>query len=165
MSQLATECGISKANIYHYYNSKEDLLFDILDVYLSALYDRLAALPTDGLTAEQRLRALISEILLAYEGMDAEHKIQNEGLPLLPPPKQETLKAYQRDMVQLMSAVLAELSPDCLARDPRKLRATTMSVFGMLNWYYMWNAKADSAARQDYASHVADLVLGGVRGL
>ena len=33
MSLLARECGISKANIYHYYDSKDALLFDILDTY------------------------------------------------------------------------------------------------------------------------------------
>ena len=31
MNLLAKECGISKANIYHYYDSKDALLFDLLD--------------------------------------------------------------------------------------------------------------------------------------
>jgi AcrR family transcriptional regulator len=31
MSQLAAACGISKANIYHYYDGKEALLFDLLE--------------------------------------------------------------------------------------------------------------------------------------
>ena len=39
MTRLAEECGISKANIYHYYPSKEALLYDILDSHLRALRD------------------------------------------------------------------------------------------------------------------------------
>ena len=31
MNAVAKSCGISKANIYHYYSSKNDLIFDILD--------------------------------------------------------------------------------------------------------------------------------------
>ena len=49
MSQVAKDCGISKANIYHYYSSKDALLFDILDTYLSALRDRIIGLDLAGL--------------------------------------------------------------------------------------------------------------------
>ena len=49
--------------------------------------------------------------------------------------------------------------------DKAKLRAATMSVFGMLNWYYMWNSGAGTKAREDYADLVSTLALNGVRGL
>ena len=49
--------------------------------------------------------------------------------------------------------------------DRAKLRAVTMSVFGMLNWYYMWNGGADGAARDAYAALVADLTLKGLPGI
>ncbi|MDP7151015.1 MAG: helix-turn-helix domain-containing protein, partial [Paracoccaceae bacterium] len=41
MSLLAKEAGISKANIYHYYGSKDALLFDLLDTKLAALLRRI----------------------------------------------------------------------------------------------------------------------------
>ncbi|MBL4811043.1 MAG: helix-turn-helix transcriptional regulator, partial [Rhodobacteraceae bacterium] len=34
MANVATACGISKANIYHYYPSKTSLLFDMLESHL-----------------------------------------------------------------------------------------------------------------------------------
>ena len=162
MAQVARDCGISKANIYHYYDSKDALLFDILDSYLRALRNRLAKLPLQGLPAEDKLRALLTETLLAYQGMDHEHKIQTEGIPLLQPEQQSILRAYQRDMVQQMSGVLQQIADPFLGEDPEKLRAATMSVYGMLNWYYMWNAQAKSDARRDYAELVARLTIGGV---
>ena len=162
MAQVAQDCGISKANIYHYYGSKDALLFDILDSYLRVLRDRLAALPLKDLSPDDKLRALVRETLLAYRGMDHEHKIQTEGIPLLAPPQQSILKAYQRDMVRQMSDVLKEIAGQDLASNPEKLRAATMSIYGMLNWFYMWNASADEQARKDYAELVAKLALGGV---
>ena len=42
MAALAHDAGISKANIYHYYDSKDALLFDLLDSHLKELRDRLA---------------------------------------------------------------------------------------------------------------------------
>ena len=39
MAGLAAECGVSKALLYHYYASKEALLFGILSNHLQALVD------------------------------------------------------------------------------------------------------------------------------
>lgn len=162
MTLVAKECGISKANIYHYYDGKDALLFDILDSYLCALRDRIFALPLDGRDPADKLRLVLRETLRAYDGMDHEHKIQSEVLPLLSPAQQEVLKGYQRDLVDQMSALLAEIAPEVLANNPAKLRASTMSIFGMLNWFYMWNRNADLGARDAYADLVADLALGGL---
>jgi AcrR family transcriptional regulator len=164
MAQIARECGISKANIYHYYTGKDALLFDILDSYLATLRDRLASVPRNG-PPRDRLAALVKETLLAYEGMDHEHQIQTEGLPLLPQNQQDILKGYQRDMVGFYSATLEEIAPEVFAGNKSKLRAATMSVFGMLNWFYMWNRSADTSARADYADLVARLTLGGIKDI
>ncbi len=165
MSQVAKDCGISKANIYHYYSSKDALLFDILDTYLSALRDRIIGLDLTGLEPSKQLGRIVGETLRAYEGMDREHKIQTEGIPSLPVEQQRTLKAYQRDLVEQLSDVVAQIAPDVFANDPRKLRATVMSIFGMLNWFYMWNGNADHNARDDYAKLVTQLTVAGVHGL
>ncbi|MEQ9260987.1 MAG: TetR/AcrR family transcriptional regulator [Roseovarius sp.] len=165
MAMVARECGISKANIYHYYPGKDALLFDILDSYLSALRDRVAGLPLAGLAPGEQLGRIVAETLLAYEGMDHEHKIQTEGIALLEPGQQEILKSYQRDMVAQMSGVVARIAPGVFEGEPRKLKATVMSVFGMINWFYMWNRSADRRAREEYAELVTRLTLKGVEGL
>ena len=165
MSQLAQACGISKANIYHYYASKDALLFDILDSYLRALRDRILAVDIAAMTPPEALHALVLEILLAYQGADHEHRIQVRRLAILPEGEQKILRAYQRDMVRRMSQVLEMCAPETFAAEPAKLRAAAMSVFGMLNWYYMWNTKADTRARREYARLVTDLTLGGLRAV
>lgn len=163
MAEVAKRCGISKANIYHYYASKDALLFDILDSYLSKLRDRIVDLPLQELSSEQKLHRILQEFLFAYEGMDSEHKIQTEGLPLLDTEAQTILKNYQREMVSLVETVLADLLPPNGAKNNAQLRDITMSVFGMLNWFYVWNRKADQSVRERYAHTIAELTLNGVK--
>ena len=149
---------MSKALIYHYWDSKEDLLFDILDAHLA----RLAGV-VDEVTPPDRLRALIRAILLNYRDADAEHKLQSDALHTLPPEKRAPLVAYQRRLVEAMGAALNEAAP--LAVEQGRLRPVTMAVFGMLNWFYIWHRPGRGMSREEYADLVADLVMGGLRGL
>ena len=163
--RVAAACEISKANIYHYYDGKDDILFAILDQRLGGLRDRICGMDLSGRSPEECLRLTLIEILLAYQGADHAHQLQATSLRQLSTDRQATLVAYQRDLVAHLSALITAVAPDLYAGDAAKLKAATMSVFGMLNWYYMWNKKADAAERRDYGTLVARLCMAGLRGL
>lgn len=161
MASAAKACGVSKALIYHYYDSKEALLFDILSNYLGALVEVVDSVSEEG-TPEQVLRRLIHAILMQYQDSDAEHKLQLDALETLPDDLKRPLIEAQRRIVRRMGAALDALEP---AHLDGRLREVTMTVFGMLNWFYMWHRPERGISRADYADLVTDMVLGGVRGL
>ncbi|MEP1539276.1 MAG: TetR/AcrR family transcriptional regulator [Paracoccaceae bacterium] len=165
MNSVAKACGVSKANIYHYYDSKTALLFDLLDNHLRDLRDTVFQSTNADNHPEDQLRDTISAVLSAYEGADNEHKIQLSAMSSLPKDLQNTLQGYQREMVAALSSILFALAPDVFYKNPSKLRATTMSVFGMLNWHYMWNAQATPSEREAYATLVSNLTLSGLNGI
>ena len=156
MTGAAKSCGVSKALIYHYWSSKEDLLFDILDTHLSDLVAVVEAARGAG------LRGIVRAILAAYEDADAEHKLQLDALTVLPPERQKPLIALQRRLVAVMSDAVAQEAPG-LSAD--RLRAATMSVFGILNWFYMWHRPGKGLSRTEYAELVGDFVISGLHGL
>lgn len=156
MTGAARECGVSKALIYHYYDSKEDLLFDILQAHLTELSDSVEAARDNGLPG------LIHAILAAYSDADAEHKLQLDALATLPPEMQKPLIDLQRHLVTIMSDAIVAENPD-LAGD--RLRAATMTVFGILNWFYMWNRPGKGLTRAEYADLATDFVRGGLAAL
>ena len=162
VSQVALACSISKANIYHYYGSKEDLLFDILDSYLSGLRDRICNFEAPNLSPSAYFEALLVEFLMAYQGADDEHRLQTIELPRLSSARQAPLKGYQRELVASVSSALSAVGAENLCDSPSKLKAVTMSVFGMLNWFYMWNGSAGEEERRAYGGTVARLTLRGV---
>ena len=163
MSQLAKACNISKANIYHYYDSKDALLFGVLDTYLRELRDRLMNVNGAGLTPADHLRELVNEVLMAYHGADDEHRVQAAGISSLTAEQQKMLRGYQRDMVEQMSDIVKAITPAKYTQNPQRLLETTMSIYGMLNWYYMWNRDPSEEARINYAKTVTDLVLNGIK--
>ncbi|MEJ6708678.1 MAG: TetR/AcrR family transcriptional regulator [Amylibacter sp.] len=162
VSRIAQSCKISKANVYHYYGSKDEILFDILDAYLSGLRDRIIGMKFSDQSAQKRFSLTITEILLAYQGADFEHRLQANVMGHLPPDQQAVLQGYQKDLVTHLSILVSDIAPQVFADDKPKLRAATMSVFGMLNWFYMWNPNADEKARKDYGELISKLCLNGL---
>ena len=153
MTGAARDCGVSKALIYHYNDSKEALLFDILDTHLSELVDVVDDAKSEGLPG------LIRAILAAYEDADAEHKLQLDALATLPPEMQTPLITPQRRLVAIMSDAVTSERPDL---PPDRLRAVTMTVFGILNWFYMWHRPGKGLSRAAYADLAAEFVRGGI---
>ena len=157
MSAIAKACGISKALIYHYYAGKAELLFDILACHLEGLNEVVDAVPHGE--ARAYLSAIVTEILLAYAGADDLHRILINSRDVLSAAQQAEINTIQRQLIAKVSRAIKATAPD-IADD--RLHAVTMSLFGMTNWYFMWNRQEGDSARRDYASIVAKLFLDGV---
>jgi AcrR family transcriptional regulator len=164
MAQLAGELGVSKGLLYHYYASKEALLFDIVQTHLAALVEVVEEADDPGLAPEARLEALVAALLEAYRDADAEHRVQVEGMRLLPDEDQEKLKELERRLVVLFADAIRALDPALFANKPL-IKPVTMSLFGMMNWAYMWFREGGPISRADYARLATRILVGGVRGL
>jgi len=160
MSAIAKACGISKALIYHYYAGKAELLFDILACHLDGLNEVVGAVPQ--CEARDYLSAVVTEILLAYAGADDLHRILINSGDVLNPEQQVEISGIQRRLIERVSKAIKAVAPDIAES---KLHAATMSLFGMTNWYFMWNRQEDESARRDYATLVAGLFMDGVSGV
>lgn len=159
ITMIADACGMSKALLYHYYSSKEEVLFDLLDAHLRHLVDvleRAAATPGE----QARLHAIAASLLDAYRGADAEHQVQIASLKLLPPDKQAVLKAAERRLVAIVSNAIARAVPQ-IADKRTLLMPLTMSFFGMLNWHYLWFREGKGLTRDQYARMATTLILSG----
>ena len=153
MAGAAKACGVSKALIYHYYDSKEALLLDILKTH----YDRVVERAEEA--APRGLRALMAALLEAFEHADAEHKLQLESLHAVPEELQQPVLSHQRTLVRLMSGALQLQRPDL---EGDRLRAATMTVFGIINWVYQWHRPGKGLSRVEFAELAADFAEGGL---
>ncbi|MEX0404880.1 TetR/AcrR family transcriptional regulator [Aquibium sp. LZ166] len=164
MAGVAAECGVSKALLYHYYASKEALLFDIINSHLEELIDAVDAADEPGLPAPERLERLVASLLEAYRDADAEHKLQVGAMQLLPEPDQVRLKSLERELVTRFADAVRAVDPQAFEGTPL-LKPVTMSLFGMLNWFYMWFRDGGPVSRREYAALATKLLVGGIRGL
>ncbi|HWE18433.1 MAG TPA: TetR/AcrR family transcriptional regulator [Hyphomicrobiaceae bacterium] len=164
MSEIALACGSSKALLYHYYENKEQLLHALLKAHFVKLEEAIQAADVPAAPPVERLRALIAALLAAYEGADALHKVQINELTSLPLQRQQELKSYERRLVELFAGVLHDINP-ALAEGTGLLKPVTMSVFGMINWSYLWFRPDGAMSRAAYANLVTQITVDGISSL
>lgn len=164
MSLVAKCCGVSKALLYHYYNSKDALIFDIIHGHLVDLDAALAAADRPDLPPDERLRVLVRQVLENYRDADDRHKVQLMALSALTSDQMQRIHTVERAIVRRFSMVIRQINPD-LDRERPLLMPVTMSLFGMMNWVYMWFREGGPVSRDDYADVATTLILEGVKAV
>ena len=166
MSQIALRCDVSKALLYHYYPSKGALIFDIIHSHLEALNEAVekVAEETQHDEPETRLHKIVAQILDCYRDADNHHKVQLSYHGSLPPEQEQEINRLERNIVVLVANTIREINPEI--NDVRPLlKPVTMSLFGMLNWVYMWFKPNGPITREEYAELATTLILEGLRNI
>jgi AcrR family transcriptional regulator len=175
MNEIATACGTSKARLYHYYDSKEAILFDLMDRYTQRLLSLIAL--TDA-TAQRRnlddraaLHELIRAFLQEYESSATRHVAllndtqflsdvpdEHLGSPAISP--RELILNRQRDVVAAVTRALRRAYPDRL--NASNQTAITMMLFGMINWTFTWLRPGGPISYVAFAEEVIALLEKGL---
>lgn len=163
MNRIAESCGVSKATLYHYYKDKEGLLFDVIRFHLEELLEVVEAANHPELPPIARLRELVAALLEAYRDADAQHNVQINSLRFLPANRQVELKGMERELVAIFSEAVIGVAPQL--KSTKMLKPVTMSLFGMINWHYLWFKSTGSVSRADYADLVTKLISDGTSNL
>jgi TetR/AcrR family transcriptional regulator len=163
MNKIAAACGVSKANLYHYYKDKDELLFDVIRFHLEELLQVVEAADQPDLAPEARLRELVAALLEAYRDADAQHSVQISSMRLLSDERQLALKDMERELVRAFSSAVSGVAPQLAGTT--MLKPVTMSLFGMVNWHYLWFRSQGPFTRADYADLVTRLIVDGTREL
>jgi AcrR family transcriptional regulator len=160
MRDLSRTSGMSLAGLYHYFGSKERLLYLIQKHTFTTILEKLKARLEENAEPEQRIRIFILNhleyFLVNQQGMKVlshEDEALKNGLGAeIAAIKRE----YYRICMGLMDALKKKYGLDFDAR------TAVMSLFGMMNWIYTWyNPRVDGRA-EELARKMGDIFLSGV---
>ena len=165
MSLVANSAGVSKSLLYHYYPAKDALIFAIIQSHLEDLDAAVEAADDPKASPEDRLHALVRVTLESYRDADNEHKVQLNASVALNDEQREDIRAIERRIVRRFSAILREINPSLDTAERPLLMPVTMSLFGMMNWAYMWFREGGPITRDDYADIATTLVLEGIKAV
>jgi len=136
MNDIAAAGGTSKARLYHYYESKEAILFDLLDRYTQRL---LAIIGQAEATAQRRNldeRAALHELV------------------------RELILDRQRDVVSAVTRFLRRAYPARV--NAANQSAVAMMLFGMINWTFTWLRPGGPMSYAAFAEEVIAMLEHGL---
>jgi AcrR family transcriptional regulator len=166
MADLAAASGTSKARLYHYYVSKEAILFDLLDRYTKRLMLIIAevegASQRRGLSEREAFADLVRAFLAEYETSHSRHVALLNDVKYLEQAQRKIVLDRQRDIVAAFARQLARAYPKRATKDDQT--ALTMMVFGMINWTFTWLKPGGKLGYREFAEQVVDMIENGLNG-
>lgn len=157
VADLAKACRTSKSLIYHYFPSKDDILYAAMAAHLDALVEAAEGATRMG-GAEEKLRALTLAFMRLYVGAQDSHKVLLNELDNLPPERRAEVVAKQKRIIGAVEALVRELRPDAGER----ALPLAMLFFGMINWTHTWFRPGGAVSADELAEMAVNVMLGGL---
>lgn len=166
MSDIAEAVGITKAGIYHYVKSKQDLLFEIMSFGMETL-EKDVITPAKGIAdAETRLKAIIANhVRLITEGSTPSgHNpvtIINDEVGGLTAAQRRKIINRKRVYLDLLRETLNQLKNEGKLKDVN-ITVASFSLFGMLLWVSRWYRSNGSITVDQLVEEMSKIALGGI---
>jgi AcrR family transcriptional regulator len=164
MLDVAKACGTSKSHLYHYFPSKDDLLYAIVHEYITRQAAELARIVAQPLPAEQRFEQFVDSFIQGAARARNEHLILMNDIKLLPKPQLEKVRRMEVEMTELMQTLLREINPELMA-DTRLTKPYALLLFGMMIWTFSWYRRTGSITPRELAHRISELFVHGFKTL
>jgi AcrR family transcriptional regulator len=165
VQDVANAVGLLKGSLYYYIESKEDLLFRVLQDVHAQAKQILDVVPEMDVPPLERLAAYVrGHVEFNLRNIEKVAVYYHDFSQLSPDRREEivaTRKRYEEFVIALIEEAQAagEVDPDLDAH------VATYSVLGMLNWVYTWYRPGGKVSISDFADLVAEIVVGGLRSV
>lgn len=158
MQDIAKACGATKSMLYHYFPTKDDLLFAMLEEHLQRVIGGMKEVMAAPATPRERMLAMVHVYTQKSAQSRRRHMIAMNDVKYLPKAKQGPLTALQKQVTEVMAQLLREVNPG-LPEDVYKPYA--MMLIGMLNWADIWYKPGGMMKPQELCDRMSRLFLKG----
>ncbi|MCP3902254.1 MAG: TetR/AcrR family transcriptional regulator [Planctomycetes bacterium] len=162
MRAIARAADLSLAGLYHYYESKEQILFVMQFRVFSSLLTNLREKLHGIEDPVERLRVMIHEHVSYFAAHMAELKVCSHELDSLGGEAYEETRAIRREYYAVSREIIenvVQLNPPAW---PVNLHVATMALFGTLNWLYRWYSPDGDGSSRTVATQITNQFLSGL---
>ena len=162
MDDISTAARLSKGGIYHYFSSKNEILYFISTNFMGLLLkdlDRELEKIEDNFS---KIQFIISRHISFYTKYISEAKTTIHEGHLLPPEYFKIIAEQERQYHQIVSRVLSDFFGGHISQD--QLKVLTFILFGTCNGIYFWYDPKGSMTPEELSGIISDILCKGLLG-
>jgi AcrR family transcriptional regulator len=163
MAAIARASGLAKASLYHYFASKDEILFAIHDEFIDLLIARRDHRATTGLDPEHELREVVGDVFELMDSHRGHVRVFFEHYRELPVEQQRVIRAKRDAYESWVEGTVRAGNSSGAFRDVNP-RLVTLALFGMANWSYQWYRSGGALTSRQIAVHFWDYLVRGIGG-
>lgn len=160
MRDLSRACGMSLAGLYHYFESKEELLYRIQKHAFETIIENAKSRLASASDPEERVRVFIENHLEYFLANKEAMKVLTHEDETLKNGRGAEIRAIKREYYRICFELLEDLKREQGLQFP--VRLAVLSLFGMVNWIYTWHNPRVDADAGALAKEMGDIFLHGL---
>ena len=161
LSDIANALNITKAGLYYYFESKQELLYRIVELGLDNVKNEVLDPAREISDPEARLKFIIlNHARLAAEGNHAVIIVSHE-MNSLSFTQREAVLRRRREYFEFVRETLVEIRADDKL-NPIDMTTATFTLFGMILWLSRWYRSSGKLSVEKVCQDVCDMALKGL---
>lgn len=165
MNDVAAALKLSKGGLYHHFQSKDEILFNIMSHAMDITEERVINVVRRMQGAEERLRTLIRlhiEVVLSAEDREITVML-HENHPLSPGLRRK-INGRKKDYVHFVENLIADVQRQRNSAATVTPRAAAFALVGMINWIYQWYQPEGSLNGEAIVQQFTEIFFRGAMG-
>ena len=139
MNDVAAALKLSKGGLYHHFQSKDEILYNIMAHAMDITEERVINVVRRIDGVEERLRTLIRlHIQVVLSSEDREITVMLHENHPLPPALRRRINGRKKDYLHFVEHLIAEVQRKRNSHSRVTPRAAAFALVGMINWIYQW---------------------------
>ena len=165
MNDVAAALKLSKGGLYHHFQSKDEILFDLMNHAMDITEERVINPVKAIADPEERLRTLLRRhIAVVLSERDREITVMLHENHPLSPPLRKRINARKKDYVHFLENLISEVQRARGSKGTVTARAAAFAVLGMLNWIYQWYSPEGSLQEESLVQQYTEILFQGALG-
>lgn len=162
MDDISTAAHLSKGGIYHYFSSKNEILFFIASNFMDLLLKGLEEELRKFEDCFSKIKYFISRHIKLYTQYLSEAKTVIHEAHQLPPEYFKVIAEKERQYHRIVSDILFDFFDGAIEKD--RLKAVAFILFGTCNGIYYWYHPRGPITPEDLSEIITSILCVGLTG-